>query len=71
MDTLREVLLHKTKAYRYVKIYDAGWLVAMCYIDDEDLFIGYMSTKLLERKVQSMKLVSDKDFNTEIYRVDI
>ena len=71
MGTVRDTLYYETEADRYVKIYDGGWLVAMCYIDDEDLWCKYMDEDLLDRKVKSKALVNDKDFNKMIYRVDI
>ena len=71
MKTLREVLLHDTKAYKYVKIYDGGWLVGMTYIDDEDLFIGSLDNRFLSQEVEDMKLVEDRDFNVTIYEVNL
>jgi len=67
--TLRDTLLHKTAVDSYVKIYDAEWLVAMCYIDDEDLFIRYMDDELLSREVDVITIVEDKDFTTDIYDI--
>lgn len=71
MKTLKEVLLYETKAYKYVKIYDGGWLVGMTYIDDEDLFIGSLDSHFLNQEVEDMKLVEDRDFNVLIYEVNL
>ena len=69
--TLEDVLLHETEADKYVKIYDSGWLVAMCYVDDEDLFIKYMDSTLLDYRVKDIKLVKDDDFKDKIYHVNL
>ena len=71
MKTLKEVLLHDTAATKYVKIYDCGWLVGMTYIDYEDLFIRGLNNDLLNREVESIKLVEDKDFKVKIYEVNL
>ena len=71
MERLEDVLLERTEANRYVKIYDGGWLVAMCYIDDEDLFIKYMSEELLNEKVKDIQLVYDDDFTKMIYEIKL
>ena len=71
MRTLREVLLHETKAYKYVKIYDGGWLVGMTYIDDEDLFIHSLDRDFLNQEVEDIRLVEDRDFNATIYEVNL
>ena len=71
MRTLREVLLHETKADKYVKIYDGGWLVGMTYIDDEDLFIHSLDNDFLNQEVESIKLVEDQDFKMKIYEINL
>lgn len=35
---LEEFLLHKTQCYELCVIKDCGWIVATCWIDNEDLF---------------------------------
>ena len=37
--TLRDFLLHQTKVGELCVIRNAGWIVAVAYIDHEDLFI--------------------------------
>ena len=69
--TLRECLLERTEADRYVKIYDGGWLTGMCYIDYEDLFIVSLDHDFLRREVKGIELVYDEDFVKMIYRVDV
>ena len=51
--TLEEFLLHKTRVNNYVKIFDGGYLVAMCCIDIEDLFINSLSQNILNREIQN------------------
>ena len=67
--TLRDSLLRKVPADNYVKIYDEDWFVAMCYVDDEDLFIRYMDDELLSREVDIITMVEDGDFTTDIYDI--
>ena len=69
METLRDTLLTKVPANSYVKIYDGEWFVAMCYVDDEDLFIRYMDDELLSREVDVITIVEDEDFTTDIYDI--
>lgn len=69
--TLRECLLERTEADRYVKIYVGGWLTGMCYIDYEDLFIVSLNSNFLRREVKGIELVYDEDFVRMIYRVDV
>jgi hypothetical protein len=72
--TFTIILVKKSKVHftdKYVKIYDGGWLIAMCYIDYEDLFVKHMDNHLLQKEVESITLVNDEDFTNEIYRVDL
>lgn len=69
MMTLRDSLLKKVPVDSYVKIYDGDWFVAMCYVDDEDLFIKYMDDELLNREVDAITIVGDTDFTTDIYDI--
>ena len=68
---LQEVLLHETEANRYVKIYISVYLVAMCFIDYEDLFLKFMDYDLLHQEVESIELVDDPDFNEPIYKIKL
>lgn len=51
--SLREFLLHHTDVNDLVWICDNGWYIGCTVIDGEDLFIGSLNPKLLERKVKS------------------
>lgn len=76
--TLEEFLLHKTEVNTYVEIFDAGYLVGMCFIDCEDLFINSLSQNILNRKVENttqydVVIVRD-DLSSNrktIYKVDL
>lgn len=49
--TLREFLLHHTRVYELCVIRDQGWIIATVWVDDEDLFIGNLKEKLLNKTV--------------------
>lgn len=49
--TLREFLLHHTDAGEVCYITDCGYNLAMCFIDNEDLFIRGMKSEALDREV--------------------
>jgi hypothetical protein len=47
-----QFLLNKTKSFSTWYIVLDNWIVAAAYIDDEDLFAGYVSNKLSGLKVK-------------------
>ena len=49
--TLTNFLLNETEANSTWYIRLNGWLVSAVYIDDEDLFVNYISDKLCNLKV--------------------
>ena len=48
---LRDLLLNKTEVYDLVIFKDAGYYIGCTIIDHEDLFIGSLNSKLLDREV--------------------
>lgn len=49
---LRKWLLGMTEVYELCVICENGWIVAACWIDDEDLFIHHVDPALLCKKVE-------------------
>ena len=50
--TLRQFLREKTNVCEFCVIREDGWIVACAWIDNEDLFIGSLSSRLLEKSVK-------------------
>ena len=49
--TLHEFLCKKTDVMELCVICEQGWIVCTAWIDSEDLFIGSIITRILERPV--------------------
>lgn len=50
--TLSQFLRDKTGVYELCIIREDGWITAAAWIDNEDLFIGSLSSRLLEKSVK-------------------
>lgn len=48
---LEKFLWHRTRVGELCVIRDSGWIVATCWIDDEDLF--HIPSKLADREVKN------------------
>lgn len=52
---LKEFLLYHTKVGDLVWITDEGWYTGCTIIDHEDVFIGSLNPKLLDKKVKKSR----------------
>lgn len=71
MRTLEQVLLHETKEFEFVVIRDGGWRIGMTWIDPEDLFIGSLNRKLLDREVKSVSHEKVDGLTNEAVCIDL
>ena len=69
--TLKEVLLNKIPANRFVLIKQSGWTVGCTYIDHEDLFIHSLNDHFLEEKVVDYFETDHESFKKKIFVINI
>lgn len=68
---LKEQLLHFTEANHYAIIREAGWQIGVAYFDYEDLCTCALPERILNKKVLSCTLCTNKHFTNPVYDINV
>ena len=69
--TLKEFLLHRTRALQLCTIRSGGWVEGATWIDYEDLFIHSLDRDTLDKKVESYEMGTLKVLDADGNKVDV